>query len=84
MYDAEGYQAANEIDRFAIGDRDALEYNADGSLDVHIQHENPGPGRVSNRLPAPLGPLGTTVRLYAPRLSALDGRWTPPPVRRVR
>ena len=84
MYDAEGYQAANELDRFAIGDRDALEFNADGSLDLCIQHENPGPDRVANWLPAPLGPLGVTMRLYAPRPSVLDGGWTPPPLRRVR
>ncbi len=84
MYDAEGYQAANELDRFAIGDRDALEFDADGGLDIHIQHENPGPDRVANWLPAPLGPLGVTMRLYAPRPSVLDGSWTPPPLRRVR
>ncbi len=67
MYDAEGYQVANEIDRFAIGDRDALQYNADGSLDLYLQHSNPGPEKLSNWLPAPLGgTLGVTMRLYAP------------------
>ena len=28
MYDAEGFQIANSLNRFAIGDRDALKYNA--------------------------------------------------------
>jgi len=83
MYDAEGYQAANELDRFAIGDRDALQYNADGSLDLYIQHANPGPARESNWLPAPLGPLGVTMRLYAPHRAVIDGSWHPPAVRRV-
>jgi hypothetical protein len=80
MYDAEGFQAANEIHRFAIGDRDPLAYNPDGSLDIFIQHTNPGPGRETNWLPAPTGPLGITMRLYAPRPEVLDGRWTPPHV----
>jgi hypothetical protein len=82
MYDAEGYQVANELNRFAIGDRDPLTYHADGSLDLYLQHGNPGPDREPNWLPAPLGPLGVTMRLYAPKLEALDGRWHPPVVRR--
>ncbi len=80
MYDAEGFQAANEINRFAIGDRDKLEYNSDGALDIYIQHANPGPDRQSNWLPAPAGPLGITMRLYAPRSEVLTGDWQPPSV----
>lgn len=80
MYDSEGFQTANELDRFAIGDRDSLTYNADGSLDIYIQHANPGSEHESNWLPAPTGPLGITMRLYAPRPEALNGTWMPPPV----
>jgi hypothetical protein len=83
MYDAEGFQVANEIDRFALGDRDPLSYNPDGSLDILISRRDPGPERRANWLPSPAGPLGLTLRLYAPRPEALDGRWTPPAVRRV-
>jgi hypothetical protein len=83
MYDAEGYQAANELNRFALGDRDPLTYNPDGSLDLYLQHANPGPEREANWLPAPRGPLGVTMRLYAPRPAALDGRWSPPPARKA-
>ncbi|PJJ63864.1 DUF1254 domain-containing protein [Compostimonas suwonensis] len=83
MYDAEGFQAANELDRFAIGDRNPLTYNPDGSLDIYIQHTNPGPDREPNWLPAPLGPLGINMRLYAPAPEALDGRWNPPAVRKA-
>ncbi len=84
MYDAEGFQVANPIDRFAIGDRDALQYNADGSLELFIQHDDPGPDKRSNWLPGPAsGVLGLTMRLYAPKPEALDGRWNPPPVRKL-
>lgn len=83
MYDAEGFQTANELNRFALGDRDQLVYNADGSLDIYIQHTNPGPEREANWLPAPRGSLGPNLRLYAPKPEALDGSWTPPPVRKA-
>ncbi|MGC4933516.1 DUF1254 domain-containing protein [Gordonia sp. DT30] len=81
MYDGEGYQVANELDRFALGDRDPLRYNDDGSLDLYVQHTDPGGDKTSNWLPAPSsGALGVTLRLYAPQPGVLDGTWTPPPV----
>ena len=59
MYDAEGFQIANPLNRFALGDRDALKYSADGSLDLYIQHRSPGPDKETNWLPAPKsGELG--------------------------
>jgi len=84
MYDAEGFQIPNPIHRFAIGDRDAIKFNPDGSLDLYIQNERPAPDRESNWLPAPkTGELGLTLRLYEPKPQALDGRWNPPAVKRA-
>jgi len=83
LYDAEGFQVANELNRFAIGDRDALQFNADGSLDLYLQNTNPGPDKVSNWLPTPTGPWNVCLRLYAPRPQALDGTWNPPVVKRL-
>lgn len=84
MYDAEGFQVANPLNRFAIGDRDPLKFNADGSLDLYIQSQSPGPDKESNWLPAPKsGALGLTLRLYAPKPQAVEGRWKPPAIRRV-
>ena len=84
MYDANGFQVANPINRFAIGDRDALKFNADGSLDIYIQHDSPGSDKESNWLPSPAsGTLGITMRLYAPKAQALDGRWVPPVVKKA-
>ncbi|HEY8163734.1 MAG TPA: DUF1254 domain-containing protein [Methylocystis sp.] len=84
MYDEKGFQIANPINRFAIGDRDPLKYNPDGSLDLYIQNANPGPDKESNWLPAPAsGEESLTMRLYAPKPQALDGRWAPPAVKRA-
>jgi hypothetical protein len=82
LYDAEGYQVANELDRFAIGDRDDLSFNDDGSLDVLIQHDEPEQGS-SNWLPAPAGGFNLCARLYYPEPEALDGTWIPPAVTRA-
>ena len=82
MYDGQGFHAGNPLDRFALGDRDELSFNPDGSLDLYLQHETPGPDLESNWLPSPEGPIGVTMRLYAPKPTALDGTWSPPPVRR--
>ena len=74
----------NPIDRFAIGDRDKLKFNQDGSLDIYIQAESPGADKESNWLPSPKsGAMGPTMRIYGPRPEALDGTWAPPPFKRV-
>lgn len=84
MYDDAGFQVANPINRFAIGDRDPLKFNPDGSLDIYIQHDSPGADKEPNWLPSPAsGTLGVTMRLYAPAPQALDGQWNPPPVKRA-
>jgi hypothetical protein len=79
LYDAEGFQVPNPLDRFAIGDRDQLVYNDDGSLDIRIQAQEPASG-TSNWLPAPDGGWNVCLRLYYPKPEVLDGSWTPPAV----
>lgn len=83
MYDSEGFHVANEVDRFAIGDRDPLVYNPDGSLDLYIQRSNPGAHRIANWLPSTAGQLGITMRIYDPEPPVIDGSWSPPPIRRL-
>ncbi len=83
MYDAAGFQVANKLNRYALGDRDKMKYNADGSLDIYIQHKSPGKDREANWLPSPAsGTLGLTLRLYEPEPQALDGRWVPPAIKK--
>ena len=82
LYDAEGFQVANPLDRFAIGNRDELRFNDDGSLDILIQHQEPDQGS-SNWLPAPADGFNLCARFYYPTQAILDGDWTPPPVRKA-
>jgi hypothetical protein len=84
LYDSEGFPVANELKRNAIGDRDALQFNADGSLDLYIQQASPGLDKQSNWLPAPGGAFNLTMRLYSPKAQVLDGNWVPPAVKRVK
>jgi hypothetical protein len=83
LYDSQGFQVANTLNRFAVSSWMPFTYNADGSLDLYFQHESPGAEREANWLPAPAGPFNLTMRLYGPREAALTGQWSPPPVKQV-
>ena len=83
LYDAEGFQIANSLNRFAVSSWMPFKYNADGSLDLLMQNESPGADMVSNWLPAPKGEFNLTMRLYSPQSDALTGKWSPPPVMKI-
>jgi hypothetical protein len=83
LYDNEGFQVANSLNRFAVSSWMPFKTNPDGSLDLYFQNESPGADREANWLPAPKGPFNLTMRLYAPKSEALTGKWNPPPVTKV-
>ncbi len=80
LYDAEGYQVANSLNRFAVSSWMPFKYDPDGSLDLYFQNTSPGPDEEANWLPAPKGAFNLTMRLYAPKSDALTGKWNPPAV----
>ena len=80
LYDPEGFQVANSLNRFAVSSWMPFKRDTDGSLTLYFQNESPGSDRESNWLPAPKGPFNLTMRLYAPKAEALTGVWNPPPV----
>ncbi len=80
LYDPEGYQVANALNRFAVSSWMPFKYDPDGSLDLYFQNASPGADKEANWLPAPKGPFNLTMRLYAPKSDALTGKWNPPPV----
>ena len=83
MYNDTHFFVANPIDRHAIGDRDRLNLNPDGSLDIYLQRDNPGKDKESNWLPAPKGSFNVILRIYWPKQDLLERRWTPPGIQRA-
>ena len=83
LYDQEGFQVANPLNRFDVSSWMPFSFNPDGSLDLYFQNESPGSYKEANWLPAPKGPFNLTMRLYAPKSEVLTGKWNPPPVVKV-
>ena len=78
LYDGDGFQVANSLNRFAVSSWMPFKYGQDGSLDLYFQNASPGADKEANWLPAPRGPFNLTMRLYAPKSDALTGKWNPP------
>lgn len=86
MYDEGYFFVDNPLNRYTLSGRDTFVKNPDGSVDLYLQHENPGGKKTANWLPAPSGKFVLMLRLYRPRQtppSIIDGSWTVPAVRRI-
>jgi hypothetical protein len=83
LYDSQGFQVANSLNRFAVSSWMPFKYDPDGSLTLYFQNESPGKDKEANWLPAPEGAFNLTMRLYAPKSDALTGKWNPPPITRA-
>jgi DNA sulfur modification protein DndE len=76
----------NPINRYSLGSDNDLKKNADGSITMYLQHDNPGPDKEANWLPAPAGAFYLWLRNYPPGpalVEALKNLATfqgPPPV----
>ena len=84
-YGADEFLIENPLKRYALGDRDALTFNADGSLDIWIQAQAPDtPAKRSNWLPVKAqAPFLLNARLYWPKDDALNGTWKMPAIERL-
>jgi hypothetical protein len=70
-----------------VSSRSKFTANADGSVDLYVQNENPGKAKESNWLPAPKDRFVLMMRLYWPSEtppSILDGSWKPPEAKEVK
>jgi hypothetical protein len=91
----ENFYAHNPIERYGITSGMPLIYSDDGSLDIYLRAQSPGPDREANWLPCPpSGPFNVTVRVYQPKQAMLDGHaenglvvqagtYQTPPIQRV-
>ena len=84
-YGEDEFLIENPIKRYALGDRDPLKFNADGSLDLWIQAQAPQDEALRNNwLPVKdHAKFLLNARLYWPKEDALQGRWKMPVVERI-
>jgi hypothetical protein len=86
MYNNKSLFVDNPINRYSIGKyTEGLKNNTDGSLDIYVQHTNPGKDKESNWLPAPSeeeggGEFNLVMRLYLPQPQVFNGTWQYPTV----
>lgn len=84
-YGADDYLMDVPEARHAVGSRQPLVPQADGSVDLLVQADPPPPQLRANWLPVRAGePFQLTARLYWPEEAALQGRWRMPAIERVR
>jgi hypothetical protein len=76
-YTRDGALGESAPARIAVGDRNGVRRNRDGSLDVVVSSARV---RAANWLPAPRTDIQLVLRLYAPKPDAADGTWQPPAV----
>jgi hypothetical protein len=86
MYNDQYFFVENPLNRYTLSQRSKFKPNADGSVDLYIQRDNPGPEKEANWLPAPKDKFVLMLRLYWPKEhdpSIIDGTWKPPAVKKV-
>jgi hypothetical protein len=89
MYSTTGFFVANPLQRYTLGDRSALHFEEDGSLNLYVQATEPtNEAQRANWLPSPAGEgFQLILRLYGlqetaigPLLEGAPGAWTPPAI----
>jgi hypothetical protein len=82
-YNSRQFFDPNSINRYAVGDRDNLKFDPDGSLTIYMSHDAPDPEKATNWLPVPSGSFNLAMRLYWPKKEVLNGNWKMPRLERA-
>lgn len=86
MYDGKTQLlVANPLKRYLLNSTTikSYKYGPDGSLTLYIAHDNPGPAKQPNWLPAPGGTFYTVLRVYLPGDTVVGGTWHKPQMQPV-
>jgi hypothetical protein len=83
MYNNKSLFVDNPLNRYSINSYSEVKNNTDGSLDLYIQNQSPGPEKESNWLPAPTDSFNLVLRTYLPQPQVLNGTWQPPGIERT-
>lgn len=86
MYDGKSQLlVANPLKRYLLNSTmlKSYKYGSDGSLTFYIAHDNPGPAKEPNWLPAPDGPFYCVLRVYLPDDAVVNGTWKRPQMQAV-
>jgi hypothetical protein len=81
--DTVGYMVDRPTARASVDSHSGLVENADGSVDIHLQPQQPLDA-TPNWLPTPRGRFKLTLRAYLPGPAIVEGDYDVPPVVRVR
>lgn len=87
MYNQDYFFVDNPLNRYTLSSRNKFKMNSDGSVDLYLQHQNPGGDKEANWLPAPAGKFILMLRMYWPTdktPSIINGTWTIPAVQEVK
>lgn len=88
-YDPRYAVYAHPSNRFSVSSHADLKYNTDGSLDLYLQHESPGPDKEPNWVATPKDNFTVMLRMYWPKetspsiLPPGSGTWKIPAIQRV-
>lgn len=74
IYGKDRYLTANAIKRYAIGNRNKLNFNKDGSLTIYLSHKAPEKNKINNWLPIPDKVFNIVARIYVPTPEFLKNR----------